>query len=308
MTSMDKRNRIETWEYRARILPIRRLNDLRESLEGAYQQGLFDEEFYRQRLTEFVFEPPAAPGPAARSLVIAAYRDPPVRFTFVWKGNPVQAIVPPTYLHWREKDERAAQALVERLQPEGRRLIPADVPKKLLAVQSGLAAYGSNNITYVKGLGSFFRLAAFFSDLPCAEDFWTEPRRLEACNNCRICRLACPTGAIAEERFLLHAERCLTYWNEKPATISFPDWLAGGWHNCLVGCQRCQTVCPENRIVLDRVEDGGRFTEQETMLLLEHLPQAELPSSLVEKLESWDLLELEDILPRNLRALLAARK
>jgi len=307
MASMKRRDRLEAWEYRARILPLRRLHDLREALEDAYGQGLFDEEFYSERLGEFVFEAPAEM-PAARSLVIAAYRDPPVRFTFFWKGNPFQAIVPPTYLHWREKDERAAQALIKRLQPEGRRMIPAAVPKKLLAVRSGLAAYGNNNITYINGLGSFFRLAAFFSDLPCAEDPWTEPRRLGACNNCRICRLACPAGAIVKERFLLHAERCLTYWNEKPKTVPFPGWLAAGWHNCLVGCLRCQTVCPENRSVLERVEEGGRFTEQETKLLLEHLPQTALPSSLVEKLENWGLLELVDILPRNLKALLTARE
>jgi epoxyqueuosine reductase len=212
--------------------------------------------------------------------------------------------VPPTYLHWEEKDKRVQQALLELLEPEGYRVAPAVLPKKSLAACSGLAVYGKNNITYVKGLGSYHRLAAFASDLPCEGDYWGAPQMLERCRNCQACRRACPAQAIEADRFLLRAERCLTFLNEKPGTVPFPAWLSEASHNCLVGCMRCQAGCPENLGVRDWIEEGGEFTKEETGLLLAGVPPAGLPASLAEKLERWDLLELYDLLPRNLNALL----
>ena len=128
------------------------------------------------------------------------------------------------------------------------------MPEKLLAVRSGLARYGKNNITYVPGMGSLHRLAVFVSDLPCVEDNWGEVKTLKTCDGCTACMDACPTGAIVSDRFLIHAERCITFHNER--IEEFPEWLDSSWHNCLVGCLRCQWVCPENRDVRQWVEDG----------------------------------------------------
>jgi epoxyqueuosine reductase len=72
------------------------------------------------------------------------------------------------------------------------------------------------------------------------------------------------------------------------------------WHNCLVGCMLCQRVCPENKEVLGWVEEGAEFSQEETALLLEGVPPSQLPDLLMEKLARWDLVDLLDILPRNL--------
>ena len=130
---------------------------------------------------------------------------------------------------------------------------------------------------------------------------------MEHCERCLGCLRDCPTGAIAPGRFLLQAERCIAFWNEKPAQVAFPNWMEASWHNCLVGCMRCQKMCPENRMVLDWYKEGGEFSEEETGLLLGGASLAELPAALVDKLERWDLRELLDILPRNLKALLDGR-
>ena len=45
----------------------------------------------------------------------------------------------------------------------------------------GLAVYGRNNIAYVEGLGSHFRLSAFYSNLPTETDIWRKPRMMERC-------------------------------------------------------------------------------------------------------------------------------
>jgi epoxyqueuosine reductase len=299
-------DQLEAHGYQARAVSIRRLHDLRQAIEGMQRQGLLDEEFRQERLAGFAFTPPEDL-PQAQSLIVVAFRDPQVRFFFNWRGARVPLIVPPTYLHWQEKDGQVERVLAELLGPEGHRVVQAIVPMKLLAVCSGLAAYGKSNITYIEGMGSFHRLAAFCSDLQCEQDDWREPRVMEECDRCLGCLRGCPAGAIEPERFLIRAERCITFRNEKPGQVAFPQWMEASWHNCLVGCMRCQRVCPENRGVLDWCEEGGEFSEQETGLLLGGRPLAELPATLVEKLERWNLLELHDILPRNLNALLAPR-
>jgi epoxyqueuosine reductase len=294
---------LEQRGYQTRLVSIRRLGDLQEAIEGAHREGFLDEAFYQERLTRFVFRAPENM-PEARSLIVVAYRDLPVRFYFSWRGERFPLVVPPTYLHWREKDERVEGVLAELLEPEGYGVVQTVVPKKLLAVCSGLAEYGKNNITYIEGMGSFHRLAAFCSDRPCEQDEWREPKLMERCERCSSCVRNCPTGAIGPERFLLRAERCITFLNEKPGHVAFPEWVDATWHNCPVGCMHCQRVCPENRGVLDWYEEALEFSEEETGLLSAGVPLAELPVELAEKLERWDLLELLDVLPRNLGALL----
>jgi epoxyqueuosine reductase len=260
---------LETRGYRGGVVSIEHLPQLREEIEAHHRQGLLDETFYEERLTGFPFSLPESL-PQARSLIVVGVHDPHVRFTFTWHGRRIPLTVPPTYLHWRDADEDMAHALQEIMAPTGHRVAAATVPKKLLAVHSGLAAYGRNNITYMDGMGSFFRLAAFASDLPCERDDWQELRMLERCQTCRACLRSCPTGAISGERFLLHAERCITFLNEKPTSV----------------------------------EEGAEFSPEETGLLLEGVPLEQLPAAVVSKLEQWDLIDLLDILPRNMKVLI----
>jgi epoxyqueuosine reductase len=293
---------LEERGYRGCIVAIQHLRDLQKEIETRYQEGLLDEAFFRQRLTGFVFSPPESL-PEARSLIVVAVKQPQIRFTFTWNGKRVPFVVPPTYLHWRETDKQVEDVLTEILEPEGYRVAQAALPKKLLAVRSGLAAYGKNNITYVAGMGSFHRPVAFYSDLPCEQDDWQEPQMMTHCQKCSACLRSCPTGAIAADRFLLRAERCITLHNEEPSDVPFPAWLEPSWHNCLVGCLHCQRVCPENKEVVAWFEEGAEFSSEETTLLLEGTPLDRLPAPTVEKLEQWDLVDLLDILPRNLEAL-----
>jgi epoxyqueuosine reductase len=151
---------LEAAGYRARLVPGRRVEDLRLAIEECRRKDLLDSAFYSERLTGFCYDPPVEMQ-QARSIIVVAYRDAPVRHTFRWKGRELHAVVPPTYAHFLKKDAHLESVLRETLGPEGCRVAPALVPKKLLATRSGLAAYGRNNITYIDGMGSFYRLAAF---------------------------------------------------------------------------------------------------------------------------------------------------
>ncbi len=285
------------------MVSIQRLPDLQEGIEAHHRQGLLDEALFRNYLSDFVFSPPDSL-PEARSLTVVAVPDPQTRFTFTCNGKRIPTIVPPTYLHSQRNDKQAEDALAEILAPVGYRVIQARLPKKPLAVRSGLAAYGKNNITYVPGMGSFHRLVAFYSDLPCQQDDWQEPRIMERCEKCSACLRHCPTGAITAERFLLRAERCITFRNEEPGDVPFPEWLDPSWHNCLVGCLRCQSICPENRDFVEWITEGAEFSAEETTLLVEGAPLDQLPAALVKKLEQSDLVAQLDTLPRNLKILL----
>jgi len=294
---------LEERGYKGRIVSTRHLGKLREEIEAQYRQRLFDEEFYHERLTSFTFSPPESL-PDARSLIVVAVPQPQIRITFTWDGERVPAMVPPTYLHWRETDRQVEGLLAETLSPQGYRVAQAVLPEKLLAVHSGLGAYGRNNICYVEGMGSFHRPTVVYSDVPCQEDNWQELRMMESCQKCSACLRRCPTGAITAERFLFHAERCITFRNEKPGDVPFPAWLDPSWHNCLVGCLRCQSICPQNDDVLQWVEEGTEFSQEETALLLQGVALDQLPTETVAKLQQSDLVDLLDIIPRNLGVLL----
>lgn len=150
------------------------------------------------------------------------------------------------------------------------------------------------------GMGSFHRLTAFYSDFLVEEDNWQELRIMDMCKECSACVRKCPTGAIPTDRFLLRVERCLTYHNEQPGDISFPDWIDPTWHNCLVGCLHCQKVCPANKKVINWTEPGPAFSEEETKLILSGKNIDQLSEETKKKIEEHDLLDYFEVIPRNL--------
>lgn len=289
----------ENSNMRAKMVGVRHLLDLRNTIHSQYRQNLFENEFYEERVKDFE-DLSSNVIPNARSLIIVAYKDPPVHFSFTHGGKKVELLVPPTYLFAQRKLRKIMDVMAGALESKGHHIAQSFLPKKLLAVCSGLAEYGKNNITYVKGFGSYHRLVSFSSDLGCEQDEWREPVMMERCKSCKACTLNCPTGAINPERFLLHAERCLTYLDEKPKKVPFPAWVKKEWHNCLVGCMHCQSICPENKGMRGWIEEGEDFCEEETALLMSGKKAKELPKPLREKLTRCDLLDMLNLFPRNL--------
>jgi epoxyqueuosine reductase len=286
-----------------RIVSLDRLGGLEESFRDLRKQGLIDEQLYRAELDHFDFRPPAEL-PEARSVIVVAVPRTQRVIRVKRRGKAVDCVIPPTYFDgplYREIRELAAAILA----PAGYRVAEAALPQKLLAVQSGLAAYGKNNIAYVPGMGSYHALTALYSDLPAPAAPWRPPVMMDACRRCSACGRGCPAGAIDPGRFLLHAERCISYHNEKPNAVPFPDWLPASGHNCLVGCLLCQSVCPQNRRLPAPVRAAAAFTAGETELLLREGDSSRMPPSVAEKLARADISGLLGVLPRNLRALLA---
>ena len=141
---------------------------------------------------KYQFEPPAVAF-TIRSILIVAIPHPAfANVGFVKQGQSYHfaSLV-------RSDFERSEKDLRDFLAPQGYHIQSApNLPMKRLAAHSGLAVYGRNNICYVEEMGSFFSFAAYFSDIPCEQDDWTEIRRADRCAQCKVCLNACPTGAI----------------------------------------------------------------------------------------------------------------
>lgn len=286
--------------FRCKVVSIDYSAELQNELQSLQASGSLDEVLCQEYLSSFEFQPPENL-PGAKSIIIVATPQPILSLIFNWKGEARAVLIPPTY-NWKINEE-IKRKLEEVLSPECYSIAPARLPLKLLAMHSGLTKYGRNNISYVPGMGSFFRLHAFYTDLPTPPVEWlAEPVELQRCLKCTICIKECPTGAIGEDRFLLRAERCLTYHNEN--IRDFPDYVEPSFHNCLVGCLLCQRSCPENRKVKDWVEERERFSGEETKHILSDIPPEELTPATRVKLERMCLLDDMPLVRRNLRLLL----
>ncbi|HET6487807.1 MAG TPA: 4Fe-4S double cluster binding domain-containing protein [Spirochaetia bacterium] len=251
----------------------------------------------------YVTEAPRTGFPVASILIVATTTPAFARLQFTRNGRRTEVMQPAGYIDKEAAPHRIQRYLSGLLDSGGLHLLPEPrLPRKLLAARSGLAAYGRNNICYVDGMGSFCTLSTFFSDLPCAASPAKELRMMDTCSGCRECQRRCPTGAIRGDRFLVDAERCLTFYNEAGG-FPFPDWIPQDAHNSLYGCHRCQTACPVNQDRLGHGLEPTAFDEEETAMLLEGRPAERLPPNLSQKVASLNMTEYLPALPRNLRVL-----
>jgi epoxyqueuosine reductase len=294
---------LENKGYKASIISAKHIPELRNDVKKYYENNLLYAPLYEMYKAYFEFEPEAE-FENIISIISLAKPVPPFEVKLFWKSRHISLLIPPTYLYGDEIINTAKQDLETFLNPEGYNVSYALIPQKTLAVRCGLAKYGKNNITYVPEMGSFYRLMAFYSDLPVEKDNWQQLKMMDMCNNCNACVKKCPTGAISTDRFLLHVERCLTYHNEQPGNIPFPDWIKSSWHNCVVGCLHCQKICPANKKVKDWVEPGPNFNENEINLLLNERKFENLSVNLKEKIEKFDLVNYFEVLQRNLSVFL----
>ena len=261
------------------------------------------EEFSREYQSRFKFTPPPEL-PNAQTVITVAMPRPLTKAAFTWNGKTQSYTLPPIYTAHDKTKLYVEHTLAEELETRNYKTATAMLPLKLLAARSGLAEYGKNNIAYVSGMGSFMRLTALYSDMPCTNDARQQAQAMKRCETCNLCSKACPTGAISQSRFLLRAEKCLTYHNEKAGNIPFPDWIKPEWHNCPVGCIRCQATCPENKPFMQQVGEAVSFTETETKLLMKGVPTEQIPRVTLKKLQLLRITDHVGEFPRNLSAFL----
>jgi len=282
-----------------KIISGEHIIDLKKEIEQLYDKEKITKEIYKyvSKYYQFDFSKNDL---TTRYIIIIAIPQKITYITFKIKGKKIDTLIPPTYIY-RENQEKIYRILLKIFKGT-KQINLAYLPKKLLAVRSGLAKYGKNNISYVDGMGSFQRLESFYINYPFDIDNWKEKRMMNECNSCSFCINACPNNCIRNQEFVIKAEQCLTYLNENIS--DFPDWLDIKSHNALVGCMKCQIVCPVNRNYIKNVEKGITFSEKESEIIMQGLKEYQSSLEVIEKLKMINMDEYISVLPRNISVLI----
>jgi len=284
--------------YRTKIVSTNNLFSLINEIQQYHQKGIIENSFFKERLS-WLSSSLLKNISAEKSVIITAVPRPQSKANFNWKGNCKSIVIPPTYTGYEQTRKQVENQIKKVLKEKNYSATRALLPLKALAVRSGLGTYGKNNICYVPGMGSFHQLVAVYSNILTKEKL-QKPKMMTACEKCDICEKVCPTNAISHNRFVLKAERCLTYHNEKKGVVPFPSWIEQTWHNCVVGCMHCQKVCPVNTNFSNWFGIEENFSEKETKQLLNHPTKNKLSSTTIEKLAKLNLADYLDSLSRNL--------
>ncbi len=291
--------------YRIAFGGIAALSDAERDLKHRRATGELDAEFDRSQLAFFRFAPTDT-AVAPTGIVMLAVPRPAHRLVFELPIGAMETLLPPTYLRFSLFAEEMRREIVAAIPGLQGHLGILTAPLKSIASRLGLAQYGRNNVTYITGLGSYYQLVGYATDveLHLPQDWQPQaPRLMAECEKCKVCRAVCPTGAIGEDRMLLHAERCITLATEQGGTLAAK--LPTKRYRCLFGCLECQRACPVNGGGPPIESAGVTFTAPETAAILE--PQAQhdegVRRSVRKKLDALHLTE-EPLIGRNLRALL----
>ncbi len=305
---MDFGDEIPDSIYQYRVMSTKHLRELRNDFDtldarGKVSKNSVFRSYIEQQRPHYLPESFAN----AKSVVVMAVFVPLMKVDFHHQGATHEILVPHYYNDGITENQLENTILNRIIGSQQYRVENAKmhVLLKRLAVRTGLGKYGRNNLCYVDRMGSFLRLFAFFTDFEFEEDNWKEIEVIDYCDGCTLCLSQCPTGGISEDSFVINVERCLPLYNEVQG--EFPTWIKSDSHNALMGCMRCQLLCPANREVAEMTQKLDPVSEQETKKILDGCPDDELIHSLSEKLRLFTPESASYYFPvisRNLRVLL----
>jgi len=219
MTSINKiiqkfHDELTVKGYKGQVVHAKHIPDLRNDIRKHHEQNLIYPPLYEDYKEYFEFKPEVG-FDEINSLFIIAIPVPQFKAIFHQNEKELSLLIPPTYLYGLDIVNQINDFLSNLLNLEGYTVEYARLPQKTLAVRSGLAEYGRNNITYVPGMGSFHRLAAYYSDFPVEQDNWQELKMMDLCKECSACVRKCPTGG-------LHCQKIC------PANKKVKNWIETG--------------------------------------------------------------------------------
>jgi epoxyqueuosine reductase len=248
----------ESKDNKLELVSIDKLLLLKDGIDKIVYEPSLNE--YQNFIKDYFYKFDEIPENTNSVIIMAISKTAYANVTFERAGKEYKAFSPTSADY-----NRAINELVDKVKNAGYEIEPVwHLPLKRLAVQSGLAEYGKNNIGYIQGFGCFFIFAAFYSSIPCDIDNWRETIVATNCDACMFCVKNCPTNAISEDTFIINAKRCISQFHTSKE--EYPDWLPDSAHHTLYYCLKCQVGCPMNS-GLENVIDVA-FDENETALIL----------------------------------------
>lgn len=162
----------------------------------------------------------------------------------------------------------AMQRLLSMLQEAGIRAERAETPYREQLASCGIGSRMDNQLLYLAPYGTYINLQGAMLALP--EPVKYTPRREpeEVCDHCGLCKAVC-FGAILGD-YAFDWTRCEhTYLEGDPMPLDAMEWLPE-----LLGCMRCQTVCPKNPAKTVPVPDEVRATLDPVAILKDNRKEA----------------------------------
>jgi epoxyqueuosine reductase len=261
-----------------KVISVSHLEFIEDDINAKYKKGIIDEKIYDYYLKYFNYEYKNKDDQF--KIIITAKPQKISVVVFKYKKRDLKAIIPPTYIYTKDR-ELCFNILRQSF------------------------SYGKNNITYIPEMGSFVRLDAFLVRYEGGRDDWNKTEIMDECNRCDRCIKNCPRHCISEHNFIIDAGKCITLYSEIEG--SFKDnGIPVSVINALIGCMRCQIACPVNQPFLKSREVVGLFNKEETQMILDDTFRKD--QDLMTKLKAIDLNENEQVISRNLRALMIKNK
>ncbi|WP_040224901.1 tRNA epoxyqueuosine(34) reductase QueG [Bhargavaea cecembensis] len=151
----------------------------------------------------------------------------------------------------REKLALLEQFILER-RPDARLKSMVDTGElvdRAVAERAGIGWSGKNCSIITPEFGSYVYLGEMITNIPFAPD---EPIE-DGCGDCTLCLDICPTGALIEGG-RLNAQRCIAFLTQTKGSL--PEEFRTEIGNRVYGCDTCQTICPKNKGMHNRIHDA----------------------------------------------------
>ena len=117
----------------------------------------------------------------------------------------------------------------------------APVLEREWALRAGIGWRGKQGQVITPGGGACCVMGFILTDAELTQS----PQLPDGCGDCKLCRDACPTGAI-QDNGLIDARLCVSYLTIEHKE-DVPPTLRSGIGASICGCDRCTAVCPCNR-------------------------------------------------------------
>lgn len=134
----------------------------------------------------------------------------------------------------------AMKRLLAALNENGIRAERAETPYREQLASRGIGSRMDNQLLFLEPYGTYFNLQGAVLALPEPVAYEPEREPKEICDHCGLCKAVC-FGAI-KGNYAFDWTRCVhTYLEGDTIPADAMEWLPS-----LLGCMRCQTVCPKN--------------------------------------------------------------
>lgn len=172
------------------------------------------------------------------------------RLTYPWADAVLICVYPYTpyedetlvasYYPASNRAYHAMHRLLEMLRERGIRAERAETPYREQLASWGIGSRMDNQLLFLEPYGTYFNVQGAMLALPEPVEY--EPRRnsVEVCDHCGLCKSVCFGAVLGDYAF--DWTRCIhTYMEGDPIPKDAMEWLPE-----LLGCMRCQKVCPKN--------------------------------------------------------------